>query len=232
MVGTLDSYDTIARALANRSQSVVVSVDYRLAPEHSFPAAADDAMTALRWVQTHASELGSTADRVAVVGDSAGGNLAAVVAQRHRDSGGVPLVMQGLIYPVTDAAWDRWSAIPETGNQTAELIRLFAAYAGGADREDPAMSPLRARDLHGLPPALIITAEYDQLRDQGEEYGRRMSAAGVDVVVHRYPGMPHGFWGMRVDVDAAESAMRELGTALQHAFAGVHRAGAHVEGIA
>jgi acetyl esterase len=176
--------------MANRVGCVIVSVDYRLAPEHPFPAAAEDAYAATRWVAEHAAELSADPRRVGVGGDSAGGNLAAVCALMARDRGGPDLVFQLLIYPVTDCSFDT------------------SSYA----------SPLRAPDLSHLPPALVITAGYDPLRDEGEAYGRRMQEAGVDAKVSRYETMFHGFFGFGPLLDAALPANEEAFAALRAAF--------------
>jgi acetyl esterase len=219
-LGDLDTHDRICRLLASRAQALVVSVDYRLAPEHPFPAAVDDAYAALRWVHGHANGLDADPGRLTVAGDSAGGNLAAVAAIRARDEGGVPLVFQLLIYPVTDLS----SFATRSHEDLKEgflLSRTFAEAMRRAyvplpeDRRRPYASPLLAPDLQGLPPALIITAQFDPLRDEGEAYGRRLAAAGVKVATIRYNGVTHGFFGVgvlrkgRQAVDDAASALKE-----------------------
>jgi acetyl esterase len=220
----LDSHDPPCRALANAVPCLVVSVDYRLAPEHKFPAAADDAYAATRWVAEHAAELGGDPRRVAVGGDSAGGNLAAVVALMARERGGPRLVHQLLVYPVTDAGLDT-ASYRENGDGyflTRDTMAWFWGHylRSRADVEDPHASPLRARDLAGLPPALVITAEYDPLRDEGEAYAARLRAAGVPVRTTRYPGMIHGFFGMLATFDQARTAIDESASALRAAFRG------------
>jgi acetyl esterase len=220
----LDSHDPPCRALANAVPCVVVSIDYRLAPEHKFPAAAEDAYAATRWVAEHAAELGGDASRVAVGGDSAGGNLAAVVALMARERGGPRLVHQLLVYPATDAGLDSPSYHENADGYflTRDMMVWFWNHylRSSADVEDPHASPLRAPDLRGLPPALVITAEYDPLRDEGEAYAARLSAAGVPVRTTRYPGMIHGFFGLLAMFEQARTAIGEAATALRAAFRG------------
>jgi acetyl esterase len=204
---------------------VVVSVDYRLAPEHKFPAAAEDAYAATVWVASHAEELAADVSRIVVAGDSAGGNLAAVAALMARDRGGPRLALQLLIYPVTDAACDTPSYRENADGYllTASAMKWFWGHylsdpGGGAD---PYASPLRAADLAGLAPALILTAEFDPLRDEAEAYATRLKEAGVVVRMKRYDGMIHGFFGMGDFLDRAAEAMAEAGTAVQSARLGV-----------
>jgi acetyl esterase len=222
VLGSLDTHDSICRELANGAGCVVVSVDYRLAPEHKFPAAADDCYAATQWAAAHAVELGAEATRLAVGGDSAGGNLAAVVAQMARDRGGPPIVFQLLIYPATVAAFDSPSY-----RQNAEGYLLTAAdmrwfwehYLNGpADADNPYASPLRAKHLTGLPPALVITAEFDPLRDEGEIYAWQLEQADVPARHSRYDGMIHGFFGMAHIMDKAKAAVREACGDLKLAF--------------
>jgi len=221
---SLDSHDPPCRALANAVPCVVVSVDYRLAPEHKFPAAAEDAYAAARWVADHAAELGGDPGRIAVGGDSAGGNLAAVVALLARERGGPRLAHQLLVYPATDAGLDSPSLF-ENGEGyflTRDMMVWFWNHylRSRADVYDPHASPLRARDLRGLPPALVITAEYDPLRDEGEAYAARLREAGVAVHTARYPGMIHGFFGMLAVFPQARTAIRAAASALRAAFSG------------
>ena len=194
---SLDTHDELCRALCRGAGAVVVSVDYRLAPEAPYPAAADDCYAGLVWAVAHAAELGADAGRVAIAGDSAGGNLAAVTALRARDMGGPALRHQCLIYPVTDCRFDTPSYIENAEGYflTAESMRWFwSHYLQDMGRAaEPYASPLRSPDLSGLPPALVITAEYDPLRDEGEHYAQALSAAGVPTVLRRYDGMIHGF---------------------------------------
>jgi acetyl esterase len=194
---SLDSHDELCRALCREAGVVLVSVDYRLAPEAPYPAAADDCYAALAWAVSNAAELGADPTRVAVAGDSAGGNLAAVTALRARDLGGPALRHQCLIYPVTDCRFDTPSYIENAEGYflTAEAMRWFwSHYLQDMGRAaEPYASPLRAPSLAGLPPALVITAEYDPLRDEGEHYAQALSAAGVSTTLRRYDGMIHGF---------------------------------------
>jgi acetyl esterase len=196
-VGSIDTHDDVCRAVAARSGWVVVSVDYRLAPEHPFPAASDDAFAALQWVAAHAGELGADPARLAVGGDSAGGNLAAVTALRARDEGGPQLSLQVLIYPVTDWAQDT-SSMAANGSGyflTADAMRMTRQlYLPDPSRwADPYAAPLRAPDVSGVAPAIVVTAEFDPLRDEGEAYADRLAAAGVPVDRTRCAGMIHGF---------------------------------------
>jgi acetyl esterase len=198
VVGTLPESDSLARLLAQRTRCVMAMVDYRLAPEWPFPAAIDDAEAALRWVASNLEKVVGSDVPIIVAGDSAGGNLAAAVARRARDTGGPQLALQVLVYPVTDCDMNTASYLdPE--NQVL-LPREAMEYFWGhyvpdvGDRVHPDASPLRADDFSGLPPALILTAEYDPLRDEGEAYADAMRAAGVDVEHHRHDGQAHGFF--------------------------------------
>ncbi len=200
--GNLDTHDAVCRALAKESGAVVISVDYRLSPEHKFPAAVDDAQAATQWVAAHAESLGIDARRIAVGGDSAGGNMATVVAMRCRDAGGPALAGQVLLYPVTDLSSFDTASHRELGEGyflTGGAMDWFTGhYLASADhKRHSEVSPLLAPDVSGLPPALVITAEFDPLRDEGEAYAERLKKAGVPVTVSRYPGMIHGFVSMR-----------------------------------
>lgn len=221
-LGDLDTYDPICRELAARSGAIVVSVAYRLAPEHVYPAAVVDSYAALEWVHGHAADIGGDPARLAVGGDSAGGNLAAVVSLKARDRSGPPIAFQLLIYPVVDFA-----------AMETESHRLFADgfIIGGAaheftrdsylpnsaDRRHPYASPLRSEVFTGLPSALVITAQFDPLRDEGELYARKLSDAGGHARVTRYQGVPHAFLytppalSSKVDeaLDEAATAIRE-----------------------
>ncbi len=218
MVGGLELADGTSRALANAAGVVVVSVDYRLAPEHPFPAALEDALAAVRWTAANAADLGIARDRIAVGGDSAGGNLAAVACQQLRGSG--PSVrFQLLVYPVTDARLSSRSMDENAEGYfltRAAMARFLDQYLGGADRDDPRVSPLRAphEALIGLPPGLVVTAEYDPLRDEGEAYAERLQAAGVDCAVSRYRRMIHGFFSMGGVVPAGSVAVDRAAAAL------------------
>jgi acetyl esterase len=220
--GNPDSHDGPCRALANAVPAVVVSVDYRLAPEHPFPAAADDAFAAAQWASDHAAALNGEARRLAVAGDSAGGNLAAVVALMARDRGGPKLAMQALIYPVTNAAFDTVSYL-ENGNGyflTRDMMMWFWNHyaASPVARSHAYASPLRANDLSGVAPAFVLTAEYDPLRDEGEDYAARLRESGVAVKLHRYDGMFHGFFGMASLFPQAKEAVNEVAENLRAAF--------------
>lgn len=222
VLGSLDTHDGLCRSLANGSGALVVSVDYPLAPEHPYPAAPEACFAATCWVAEHAAEFGGDPSRIAVAGDSAGGNLAAVVTHLARERGGPELAFQLLIYPDLDFRRTNWS-IRELaglhGNVTREAQDWFMDHylPEGADKLDPLVSPLLAPDLAGLPPALVITAEFDALRDEGEAYAARLADAGVPVEATRYPGMIHEF--LRHRFDDSERARRDAGAALRAAFA-------------
>jgi acetyl esterase len=218
----LDSHDRECRALANRAGAVVVSVDYRLSPEHRFPAAADDCVAATRWAAAHAEQLGSPAGRLAVAGDSAGGTLAAVVAQVLRDEGGPPLALHVMVYPVTDLAAES-ASYAENGKGyllSTEIMRFFidSYVPDPADRLDPRASPLRATSFAGLAPALVITAEFDPLRDEGEAYADALRRAGVPVTCTRYDGAVHGFFQMSNFSALGRRALDEAGAAIAAAL--------------
>lgn len=223
-LGTIDTSDGICRALTNLVGCVTVSVGYRLAPEHRFPAAVLDCHAAVRWVAEHADELGVDASRLAVGGDSAGGNLSAAVALLARDEGGPALVHQLLVYPNTDHLSDTPSALefsdPLLFNRHSVDWYWRNYLATPQDGANPLASPLRADDLSGLPPATVITAEYDPLRDQGEQYAQRLADSGVPVRQVRFHGMIHGFFAMTGVLDAAGDAMRLAAAELRDAFAG------------
>ncbi len=226
VIGDLETVDGTCRALANAAGCVVVSVDYRLAPEHKFPAAPEDTYAATQWVAANAASINADRARIAVGGDSAGGNLAAVTAQMARDRGGPQLVFQLLIYPVTDGACDTASHHDNADGYllTKDMMQWFWNHyvRSDADRHNPMASPLRAQSLHGLPPALVLTAEFDPLRDEGEAYAARLREAGVPVQQTRYDGMIHGFFGMGSVIDQAKTAIAEAASALRVAFEG-HR---------
>ena len=197
----------------------MLSVDYRLAPEHRFPTAAEDAYAAAEWMSRQAPDLGVDPRRIAVGGDSAGGNLAAVAALMARDRGGPPLSFQLLVYPVTDHDLDTPSYRQNADGYllTREAMRWFwNHYLGGTGAgHHPYASPLRAERLTGLPPALVQTAEFDPLRDEGEAYAWRLRAAGVPVTLTRYPGMIHGFQGLNGYCPEAAWAVRHVGDFLR-----------------
>ncbi len=222
VLGSIEQSDPVARALCTGADCVTVSVEYRLAPEHPFPAGLDDCMAALRWTVEHAAELGGDAARVAVGGDSAGGNLAAAACLVARDEGDPDLCFQLLVYPVTDFDTTTRSMVDNAEGfmLTTEAMRWFYDhYTQPSQRGEPRAAPLRAPDLAGLPPALVITAEFDPLRDEGEAYGRRLAEAGVPTTISRYDGMIHGFLGMTRYLDGARAADAEAVAALKQAFA-------------
>jgi acetyl esterase len=197
VICSLDTHDAVCRNLAADTPAVVVSVDYRLAPEHPWPAAVDDALAAVRWAVGAAEGLGADPARIVLAGDSAGGNLAAVTALGLRDGGGPPVAGQLLIYPVADtpdAGHPSYSAFATGFGLTASDMRWFFDHYVPipSDRGDPLVSPLRAADLSGLPPAHVMTAEYDVLRDEGEAYAQRLADAGVAVEAIRFDGLNHG----------------------------------------
>ena len=223
VIGDLYTHDGICRSLTNAAGCVVASVDYRLAPEFKYPVAAEDSYAALRWVVENAAALGIDPRRVAVAGDSAGGNLATVVSLMARDRGGPPLAYQVLIYPVTDHRFDTPSYEENATGYvlTAAGMRWFWRQYLAREEQggEPHASPLRAPSLAGLPPALVLTAECDPLRDEGEAYGARLRDAGVPVTVTRYPGIFHGFFRMTRLLDQSRAALDEVAGALGKAFA-------------
>lgn len=211
VIGDLDTHDNMAREVCRGARAVVVAVDYRLAPEHPFPAAALDAVASARWVAKSLEEFGGD-QRLALAGDSAGGNLAAVVAQALRDDG-TPLVGQLLIYPAVDAEGEYPSRVENAKGYFLEKDTMdwfYGHYAGAwDDARDARLSPLHGADLSGLPPAVVVTAEYDPLRDEGEAYGRALEAAGVRADVRRYDGMIHGFFDMGPFSPGAQAAIED-----------------------
>jgi acetyl esterase len=217
----LDTHDSLLRALADQSGVVVASIDYRMAPEHKFPVPFDDALAATRWVAANAQRLGIDPARLAVGGDSAGGNLAAAVTQALRDAGGPALRFQLLLYPVTDLASEHESRRLYGHGYWLDNMPFYTdAYIRRSDdRLDPRASPLRARSLAGLPAALVVTAEYDPLRDEGRAYADALGAAGVPVEYVCAPSMIHGFLslhpilpaGARGVADCAARLRRGLG---------------------
>jgi acetyl esterase len=222
VICTLDTHDGHCRSLCNGAECVVVSVDYRLAPEHKFPAAPEDCYAAAQWVAEHAAEINGDPTRIAIGGDSAGGNLTAVVAQMARDRDGPTFVLQLLIYPATDFTFQGASMKENADGYflTTDDMHWFTNHylRSEADKKNPLASPMLASDLSRLPPALVITAEYDPLRDEGEAYGRRLREAGVPVTISRYAGMIHGFFGF--PFDASKRAQAEACQGLRAAFGG------------
>jgi acetyl esterase len=219
VIGDLDSHDVVCRKLADGGQLVVIAVDYRLAPEHKFPAAIDDAIAATRWIALNARQLGIDAARLSVGGDSAGGNLATVVAIDARDRDGPAIAGQVLIYPATDFAMTHPShSEPETSILlTHSVIRWFRDHYlnGAADVHDWRASPARARTLTGLPPAYVLTVGADPLRDEGDEYAQRLKEAGVAVTHRTFPGQFHGFFTMGKLLQQANVAAGEIGAWLK-----------------
>jgi acetyl esterase len=222
VIGDIDTHDSTVRALAAASGVTCVSVHYRRAPEDPFPAAIDDCVAAVRWVVDSAADLDVDPSRLAVGGDSAGGNLAAVAAVQLRDTP-VDVRFQLLVYPVTDGSMSRPSYAENADGYflTRETMAWFwDQYACDADRSDPRMSPLDATDeaLRGVAPALVITAEYDPLRDEGEVYAARLASLGVDATASRYDRMIHGFLSMSDMVPEGKTAIDEAGQALRRAL--------------
>ena len=222
VVGDIESHDTGCRHLANRAECAVVSVDYRLAPEHKFPAAVEDCLAATAWVAGNAASLGVDAGRLAVGGDSAGGNLAAVVSVLARDHGTPRIGHQLLIYPATDAAMrhDSMARFAEGYVLTRSTMRWFYEQylRAPADAADWQASPLAAPDLSGLPSAFVLTAGYDPLCDEGDAYAARLAAAGVAVTHRRFAGQVHGFALNGKIIRAAETALDEAAAALKQAW--------------
>jgi acetyl esterase len=222
VLGDLDSHDHVCRAIANSVPCVVVSVDYRLAPENKFPSAVHDSYAAVEWIADHASDLGIDPARIAVGGDSAGGNLAAVVCQMARDRRGPKLAFQLLIYPATDTKM-RFPSVDE--NAAGPLLTKPATnwfinhYLNGEeDHGNPLASPNLTADLRDLPPAFVLTAECDPIRDEGEDYARRLQEAGVRTKMVRYAGMPHGFFSFASALDVGKRAFSDATAELRAAF--------------
>jgi acetyl esterase len=211
----LDTHDAVCREMAARTGAAVLSVAYRLAPEARFPAASDDCLAATRWALEHARELAMDPGRIAVAGDSAGGNLAAVTCLRARDEGGPNIAAQVLLYPVTDYHTPGTPSYREKGEGyglSREDMRWFWEQYLEHEKQagHPHASPLRAESLAGLPPALVITAEHDPLRDEGEAYARRLAEEGVETRLVRYPDVMHGFFGNVGLQEEAGQAMEEV----------------------
>ena len=224
VIGTIDEYDNLCRSLANSVSGVVVSVDYRLAPEHKFPAAAEDAYAAVEWAADQDAQINADPTRIAVAGDSAGGNLAAVASLLARDRGGPSLSCQVLIYPVCDVSsfeaesYRRYSI--EGVLSREEMVWFKDLYCRTEkDASDPYVSPLLAPDLSGLPQALVITAEFDVLRDEGEAFADRLAQAGVKAELARYQGQVHGFLPLVGAYDQAREAVDKTARVLKEALA-------------
>ncbi len=224
VAGSIDNHDGFCRHLAKRSRCAVLSVDYRLAPEHRFPAAVNDAVAVVRWASAHGRSVGIDNTKLAVAGDSAGGNLAAVVPLVLREEDAPSLAAQILLFPITDHEFDSESMLAsgEGFFLTREGMMWYWSQYLEDERfgDDWRASPLRAPDLSGLPPATVLVAEFDPLRTQAEQYAQRLVAAGVDTDLHCFDGMIHSFANLRQAIDRAEEAMdvvvaavrRQLGT--------------------
>ena len=222
VAGDLESHDRMLRALANRAQCIVISVKYRLAPEHPYPAANEDAWASLKWVADHGSEVGIDPQYLAVGGDSSGGLLAAWVAQKAAINGPM-LRLQILLYPNLDAttskaSWREFGSGAYLVSHTQMLERFDAYLPGNIRRDDPKVSPLFATDLIGVAAALIITADHDPLRDEGNEYANKLKAANIAVEHTCWPGMVHGFASLAGVVDAGKMLINQTGAALHKAF--------------
>jgi acetyl esterase len=219
VIGNLETHDVVCRKLAAEGELIVISVDYRLAPEHKFPAAVEDAITATKWVAANVQKFGIDASHLLVGGDSAGGNLAAVVALAARDGDGPRIAGQVLIYPATDAKRTHPShSEPETSILLTHSVTtwFYANYLNGAaDVDDWRASPARAKTLKGLPPAYVLTAGADPLRDEGDEYAARLKEAGVSVTYRHFGGQFHGFFTMGKLLNQANIAAREIGAWLK-----------------
>jgi acetyl esterase len=223
VIGSLDTHDLVACNLCAGADALVVSVDYRMGPEHRFPAAVEDAFAALKWVHAHTKELGADPDRLGVHGDSAGANLAAVVALMARDAGSPRLRLQSLVYPVADygLVGDSYNKYAQGyGLLTRESMVWFRNHylRSPQDAQDWRASPINAPSLGNVAPAIVITAECDVLHDDGERYAEALRRAGVPVEYKEYAGMIHGFFGMMPGVDDAMNAQRAVWTAFKRAF--------------
>ena len=223
VIGDLDTHDGLCRMFANEAGCRVVAVHYRLAPEHKFPAAADDAYAVLAFVEANAARLGIDANSIAVGGDSAGGNLAAVVAQIAKEKNGPKLDLQMLLFPVTQIGGETSSLKEFAVGYFLErkgLEWFYASYvAPGTDKNDPRLSPLRAKDLSGLPPAFVMLGGFDPLHDEGQQYADKLRAAGVAVTVADYPDMVHCFFYLQTVLPQALEAVKKASAALKKAFA-------------
>jgi acetyl esterase len=223
VIGSVETHDGSCRDLANRIGCVVVSVGYRLAPEHPYPAATEDCYAATKWVSENAAELGVDPGRIGIGGDSAGGNLTAAVALMARDRGGPALRHQLLVYPVTDADFNRASYRENAEGYllTTKAMEWFWGHyvPDPAQRQDAYAAPLRAADLSGLPPAFVLTAEYDPLRDEGEALARRLEQAGVKTRLTRFVGAIHGFFAMGMLAEVARRAVDDAVLEVRQALA-------------
>ena len=224
VIGDLETHDALCRTLANEAGCKVIAVDYRLAPEHPFPAAIDDAYAAVKWVEANASEIGIDPNRIAVAGDSAGGNLAAAVSLRAKAEKGPHIAFQLLIYPVTDAPRTTQSYKDFAAGHMLEAEGMdwfwnHYVLSAGADPKHPYAAPLHAESLAGLPPAYVVTAGFDVLRDEGKAYAEALKKAGVEVEYVNYEGMIHGFFNMQGVLDVARDAVKAAAKALKDALA-------------
>jgi acetyl esterase len=221
--GDLDTHDNLCRSLANAADATVISVDYRLAPEHKFPASVDDAWAATQWIAAHARELSVNPARLAVGGDSAGGNLATVVSMMAADNGGPKIAYQLLIYPAVDFSLtqESYKRAGEGFTLTTPSMVWFRNHylRNAADRKDWRASPLLAKDFSKLPPAYVVTAGCDPLCDEGEAYARALEKSKVPVTFRHFPGQMHGFIGMSGFIGAADTVIGEIGAALKQAWA-------------
>jgi len=223
VIGSLDTHDLVARNLCAGAEAVVASVDYRMGPEHKFPAAVEDSFAALEWVHANAKKLGADSGKIGVHGDSAGANLAAVIALMARDAGSPRLRLQSLVYPVADygLAGDSYDKYAQGyGLLTRESMVWFRNHylRSPKDAEDWRASPIKAPSFGGVAPAIVITAECDVLHDDGERYAEALRRAGATVEYKDYPGMIHGFFGMMPAVDDAMNAQRAVWAAFKRAF--------------
>lgn len=218
VLGDLHTHNALCNALCAITRSLVIAVDYRLAPEHVYPAACDDCYAATRWAHENAADLGGDPERLVVAGDSAGGNLAAVVSLMARERGGPALKLQVLVYPITDCDLETESYRENAEGYllTRDLMRWFwELYTPGFERAaEPHASPLRSPDLSGLPPAVVFTAEYDPLRTEGERYAEALERSGNDVTHHAYAGHVHGFFRMTHRLEESTAAMRQVREAM------------------
>lgn len=221
VIGDLETHDADCREICRTAEVIVIAVDYRLAPEHPYPAAVEDCLAAAQWAAKNANTIDGRDGPISVGGDSAGGNLAAVVSRIARDTGAPQINFQLLIYPVTDAAMDTVSFVENReGYMLTEqsMTWFWESYCADPERRlEPDASPLRAADLSGLPPAHVMTAEFDPLRDEGEAYAKRLQDAGVAVTCERYDGLIHGFFSQARMVPAARPALTAAAKALRAA---------------
>jgi acetyl esterase len=218
--GDLDTHDDVCRYLCHHAGCLVASIDYRLSPEHQFPDPLEDCYAATRWIATNTTSLNADPARMAIGGDSAGGNFACGVSLMARDQDGPKITFQLLIYPVTDLASETESKrLYSSGYLLNSMPFYIASYIGGADRTAPLASPLRAPDHSGLPPAFVLTAGFDPLRDEGDAYAERLRAAGVPTEHRCYESMIHGFVSITGLIESAEAGLADSAAALRAAFA-------------